>query len=267
MINLLDVWRRQKPITKAFVVGGSAIGCMYLLVRRVVMLPTDLVYTVDPALPYGPIWKGIRPPGLPTTARKASVEGAALGPISNYARSQVDDPIFVATLADLASTESYGARFGLPANNFEARCPQGYQLDADRLCTLCDGHRPNGNLITAWGAFQWNRDALRSLARSSMMVPQISADLGNILPWELTAKQEIEYPIQAYAAIWKYVSRNGGSRVDAARAIRLWHRTPTGANIYVSTGIRSGYPGAWSGVSYNDRVAVDRHLDAAGLLV
>jgi hypothetical protein len=202
--------------------------------------PSTVVYHVEPGQAYGPVWRMRRPPGLPAYARLASMRGAARLYIEQIARAQMLDEVFVTTIRHLADTES-GGRFALPANKFDARS---------------QANRPAGKrLITAWGAFQFNRDAWRSL-------PGVAQ---TVFPWDSTPYDEITRPIQKYAELYFNVLGAGGSDLDAARGVRLWHRTPAGYRQYLGGGQRQGFSTAWQRVSAQHRSAVDEHLRKAGV--
>lgn len=201
---------------------------------------SNVVYDVPPDQPFGPKWKSQRPPGLPMHARLASGRGAALPYIEGIAAPLFLGRIFIATLKHLAQTES-GARFGLPANRFDAR-PQA--------------ERPPGKpLITAWGAFQFNRDAWRSL-------PGIAP---TAFPWDSTPHEELMRPIARYARLFFDVLVAGGVDLDAARAVRLWHRSPKAYRQYLANGRAQGFSSAWQLVDARHRTAVDLHLSNAGI--
>ncbi|MES1241873.1 MAG: D-alanyl-D-alanine carboxypeptidase family protein [Acidobacteriota bacterium] len=200
-----------------------------------------IVYPVVPGQEYGSKWRSTRPPGLPATARRASAAGAAVPWIEQLARAQGLGDAFVRTVRHLAETES-GARFGLPANIFDARPA---------------GERPsNKPLITAWGAFQFNRDAWRSL-------PGVAS---TAFPWDCTPREEIARPIERYARLFRDVVAAGGGPVDAARGIRLWHITPAGFGSYLRTGRGSGFGTAWQQVPADRRQQIDKRLRESGVL-
>lgn len=203
--------------------------------------PSSVVYHVEPGQPYGPIWRTRHPPGLPAYARLTSRQGAALPYIEQIARAQELGEVFVITVRHLAQTES-GGMFARPANKFDAR-PQT-QRPADRP------------LITAWGALQFNRDAWRSL-------PDVAA---TAFPWDSTPYEEIARPIFKYAELFSDVLGAGGTDLDAARGVRLWHRTPAGYRQYLNNGWRLGFSAAWRQVDANHRNVVDDRLRNAGVL-
>jgi D-alanyl-D-alanine carboxypeptidase/Putative peptidoglycan binding domain len=203
--------------------------------------PSEVIYDVEPGQPYGPRWRMHRPPGLPEHARLASKRGAALPYIELIARAQGLGEVFVKTLKHLAETES-GGTFALPANIFDARPKE---------------QRPTGkHLITAWGAFQFNRDAWRSL-------PDVAS---NEFPWDSTPYEEITRPILRYGKLFSDVIESRGSQVDAARGLRLWHRTPAGYARFLRLGRRQGFSSAWSHVDARHKTSVDKRLRSAGIL-
>jgi hypothetical protein len=58
----------------------------------------------------------------------------------------------------------------------------------------------------------------------------------------------------------------GGSEIDAARSIRLWHITPVGYYKFLKEGSRIGFAAAWQQVESIRRNRIDKHLSKAGVL-
>jgi hypothetical protein len=128
------------------------------------------------------------------------------------------------------------------------------------LCTTVDGPRsPGKKIVTAWGIFQWNRDALRSLARNTRYIPALARHLHDKLPWELTQREEVDLPVKAYAHLWRAVKKAGGSDYDAARGVRLWHTSPGRFNRYIASGLN------WGAQDHTVTARIDRHLRKAGI--
>jgi LAS superfamily LD-carboxypeptidase LdcB/uncharacterized protein YcbK (DUF882 family) len=204
--------------------------------------PCGITYHPVPGREFGPRFGGMRPPGLPGSARQSSARDAAVSHIEQAGRSLVPSPIFERTVVHLARTES-GGMFGRPANIFDARPPAG---------------RPPGKgLITAWGAFQFNRDAWRGLPETP----------NGSFPWNSTPCQEILWPLRQYARLLEEVRVAGGSEVDAARGIRLWHSSPVAYRRYLQAGRTSGrFDTAWQAVEEARRRRVDQHLRDAGII-
>jgi len=202
--------------------------------------PGDIAYPVTPGEEYGARWRSRRPPGLPARARQASARGAATPHVEQLARAQGLSESFVRTIVHLAFTEST-ARFGLPANNFDNRPPAA---------------RSGKDLVTAWGAFQFNRDAWRSL-------PDVTPDA---FPWDASALEEIARPVARYAQLYRSVVAARGSARDAARGIRLWHITPTGFRQFLDRARRSGFAAAWQQVPADTRSWIDARLTQAGVV-
>lgn len=203
--------------------------------------PASVNYTVAPAQPYGPKWKAQRPPGLPAAARHSSRADAALPYIEQMAQPLLLGDVFIKTLKGLTQTES-GARFGLPANIFDARPKE---------------QRPAGKpFITAWGAFQFNAGAWRALSGVS----------ATAVPWDATPYEELSRPINRYAQLFSEVLQAGGNNLDAARGVRLWHRTPAGFRQYVRNGRCCDFASAWQQVPAEHRTITDRLLRQAGIL-
>ena len=197
-------------------------------------------YPVVPGKEYGPKWKSRRPPGLPNNARLTSRSNAALLPIDRLARSHGQGEIFVTTVKHLAQTES-GAMFGRPANIFNA---------------LPSAQRQGKPFISAWGVFQFNRAAWRSLRGVASTAS----------PWDSTPHEEIARPLQKYAELFAEVRAAGGTELDAAGSIRLWHITPTGYLRYLKDGRQHQFLAAWERVPVANRRQIDRHLRQVGVL-
>ncbi len=193
--------------------------------------------------------------------RLASKPGAALDPIARVAgQAGLGEP-FVKTMVQLARTEGEGGTFAVAARNFNAAC-RGTKVNRRRLCTLVDAPRGADPLITAWGVFQWNRDAgreLSSLDNLGLKAPRIPSDWQ---PWDWSATKEIAVPIDYYAQLWRLVRKRGGSVRDAARGVRLWHTGPTRFRRYFNRGADAR---AWARVQTKVSGRIDRHLAHAGV--
>jgi peptidoglycan hydrolase-like protein with peptidoglycan-binding domain len=204
-------------------------------------LPTDAGYLVVQGQPYGPKWRTERPPGLPATTRRTSARGAAESAIRRSAGRHSLGDAFTEVVSHLAQTES-GAMYARPADTFDARPP---------------AQRPSGkSLITAWGVFQFNRDAWRSLPG----VPK------SAFPWGASAAEEVDRPVARYAELFDAVSMAGGDDLAAARGVRLWHRSPAAFRQYLKNGRQSGFATAWAAVLSRHRAPVDRRMGQIGLL-
>ena len=193
--------------------------------------------------------------------RPASKPGAALEPIARIARQADLGEPFVKTMVQLARTEGEGGTFAVPARNFNAAC-RGTKINRRRLCTPVDAPRGTDPLITAWGVFQWNRDAgraLSSLDNLGLKAPHVPADWQ---PWDWSATDEIAIPIDYYAQLWRLVRKRGGTVRDAARGVRLWHTGPTRFRRYFNRGADAS---AWARVQPKVSGRIDRHLAHAGV--
>ncbi|MHC4400523.1 MAG: hypothetical protein ACYTG0_12670 [Planctomycetota bacterium] len=190
----------------AIVVGGAAVA------HAVVRSP-GITYPIDTDRPFGKVWGSRRPPGLPLFARHVSVEEAAYPFISERARALRLGENFERALLSLADNESSGT-FARPANTFDARSgSSGY--------------------TSAYGVWQWNDDAWDRMGRADFdyIAPQFRhriAPIGRLRThvWEQTADEELYWPIEFYAMIWRTVVSEGGDEVDAARGIRIYHSGP-----------------------------------------
>lgn len=205
-----------------------------------------VTYTVPRGQEYGRRFGATPPPGLPRTARQASNPGAAYPFVQQIAAHHVPEQGFQRVIRHLAQTES-GGTFALPASN---RYRPFNALPREQ--------RGGAALITAWGVFNFNRDAWRALdgVRATDM------------PWSSTPFEEIQRPIRHYAAMHLDVVRHGGSELDGLRAIRLWHAGSSIGNAYVRGGKQTrDWAAAWRRVPARYRDAVDRHLRNAGVAV
>jgi hypothetical protein len=223
----------------------------------------DLQYAVKPGEEYGGKWKSKIPPGLPPDVRKAGAAMSALPHVRDLARKQGLGEVFIGTVEQMAVTES-GARFALPANSFNAKPP------SER------GGKP---LITAWGTFQFNRDAWtclfaeeeRKLRKSyrtngTLGCSGCGGKGGCVFPWDSTAYEEITRPINHYAELFREVRAGGGSEIDAARGLRLWHISPTAYRGWRDRGKRAGFNVAWQQVSSSLKQRITTFLRHAGVV-
>ena len=195
--------------------------------------------------------------------RRASAPGAALRPIAEMAAKHGHGEVFVKTITHLAKTEGEGGTFAVPARNFNTACTTT-ALHAQRLCTPVDAPRSaQRQIITAWGVFQWNRDAgrdLKTLNGLGLRAPFVPDDW---MPWDWSAAEEIAIPINYYAQIWALVRQRGGTERDAARGMRLWHVGPTYFRRYLD---RGPGPAAWIQVDAKVASKIDHHLKNAGVV-
>ena len=194
--------------------------------------------------------------------RRASVRGAAVRPVAEQAARHGHGQAFVDTVVHLAKTEGEGGTFAVPARIFKAACTST-ALNRRRLCTPVDAPRTSGpGVITAWGVFQWNRDAgrqLHLLDNLGLNAPPIAPDW---MPWDWTAAEEIAVPINYYAQLWALVRGRGGSVLDAARGMRLWHTGPSRFRRYLGRGANRR---AWAAVQNHVSKKIDNHLRNAGV--
>lgn len=204
-------------------------------------------YPEDPAAPFGPVWKQRRPPGLPVTARLCSLADAARPFIREFARS--GGPEFVQLVEHLAETES-GAMLGRPANNFDARP---------------ENARGGASLITAWGCFQWNRDAIQNARHMAAIgIPGFATPAR--FGWEWSADDELRLPIAMYRQIWDWARARRATALDAARAVRLWHQVSGVGRQHLERAARTHWQVSWALVPEERRAIVDRHIRAVGLV-
>jgi hypothetical protein len=217
---------------------------------------SDLPYRVVAGERYGRRWKDRRPPGLPEWVRPASGRGEALPAVQRVATAHGLGGAFVSTCESMAVVES-GGTYALPANTFNADPPE---------------RRPPGvRLITAWGVFQYNRDAWtaripadeRSRRRSWVAdgVGGCRASAGCVFPWDCEPDEEIEAPVAHFAQSFQAVLEAGGSNRDAAAAVRIRHKSPSVAYpAFLERGRLGGFASAWDGLPSSLRASIDRFL-------
>ena len=195
---------------------------------------------------YQPIQAQSRAPGLPSYARVASARGQALPDIEYLARNYNLGEVFVATVKNVAQKES-GATYARPAIRFDARPPR---------------QRPRGKpLITAWGVFQFNRDAWTSVVPCQVRqnrrswIPQgsrgCSTSCGCVFPWDSTAYEEIAVPIWQYGNLFWQVLNAGGNEIDGARSIWLWHIGSSIHRRWFASAQQRGFNAAWQNLNGN----------------
>jgi len=236
--------------------------------------PAPPAYTVTPGQEYGPRWRNRRPPGLPRDAALCGAEGSALPEAARLAREAGLGEQFAGVVLNLAKRESHGGRYGCPADTFDSRCSRNSRNRCAELCTCVqgDGERnPADNLITAWGPFNFNRDAWRSAGVDSFGIAPVAQSsggvpIGDAFPWNASPHEQVAIPVAIYRQAWGRVRGRRGSTRDAARAVRLWHKNPTLYLRYVQDGPRKGWRQAWEDVPDAPRRTIDRHLrSVAGL--
>lgn len=173
---------------------------------------------------YGPVWGLQRPPGLPRIARQA----LQVDPSTVRARAAMQGlgRGFEGAAIHMAAKES-AFMLARPADRFDARCLPSYQGESDYelaargVCTLVDGTRAGGPLVTAWGLFQWNRDAWRDSGGPGLW------------PWDATPEEEMQHPLHVYAQVWRQAAARAR---DPVRAVFLWQASPVAWKKYRDTG-------------------------------
>jgi hypothetical protein len=200
---------------------------------------SQIQYRVNPRESYGSRWKTRRPPGLPVNARQTGERSSALPYVESIAQQHDLGSTFVRAVIHMCERES-GGRFALPANIYN---------------TLPKPQRGGDAYISAWGAFQFNRDAWRAL-------PGVSQ---TAYPWECTAYEELSRPIARYAELFRSLKTAGASDHDCARALRLWHMAPSVYNTYVRNAQRVGFAQAWLSAPEQYRSKAEQFAAEAGL--
>lgn len=227
---------------------------------------TATVYPLHPDGAFGPVWKTRRPYALPKSARPCSAEGAARDAVRRLAIAEDVSAAFVDFMEELGDGES-GLCFGRPANNFDARLMAGYskaEARRERLVPNVNTRRPKAkDLITAWGCFQFNRDAWRDVIRAL----GVTAITARAFPWECTPEQEVAIPIRWYARLWRDAKARGVTNAQAGAICRIWHWSPV-AYAAVIAGLRAGQAFASTWLAHVDaerRDIITKHIRSAGL--
>lgn len=199
---------------------------------------------------YGPRWKNRRPPGYPAAARGAGPVGGARALMASEAQRVSNGPAWLRMMDAIGRNESNWTS-GLPANNADFRCIAGPAGDAAyraQRCTIADGRRPGGSLITAGGPLQFN-------------IPAWQAITGQSRPWwEFSALDNIRRPVEFMGGRYRAVRAAGCSDAYAARGSWLWHRTPVAFNNFIRSASRAGCAAAWAQVPAAHRSKIDRVL-------
>lgn len=215
----------MEPLTA---IGGILLGAVAWLYRGDVVraVKHDIDYPIAPNQP--------RAPGLPSSARKMSIAGAAREHVRAAGARSVS-PAFGDALVRLAQNES-GCTFARPANTFNNT----------------EEARAASRAITAWGVFQYNAPAWR---RASLRP--------GAMPWQCTAREEIEIPIAAeYAPIWKRAKALGAPDAYAERAIRLHHMLPSFVGPLFKRSRTMGWRAAWLATPVYHNPRTGRTTDA-----
>ena len=248
--------------------GAAALAAASIAKKRKASAaPSSAPYAITPGQTYGPRWKDRKPPGLPPTAARCGAEGSALSESERIARATGLGEGFVGTVLNLARRESHGGRYACPADTFDARCSRNSRNRCGEACTCVSGNgerQPDDALITAWGPYNFNRDAWRSAGVHSFGLAPVAESSGGVpiaqaFPWNATPNEQVTIPIAIYSQVWAKARARGASTLDAARAVRLWHKNPTLYRTYVNAGPR-GWRQAWQRVPAGPRNTIDRHL-------
>lgn len=218
--------------------------------------PSAAPYPVVSGRTYGRKWGDRRPPGLPAWVRGASAPNAARADVARTAAAYGLGPTFVKLCEQMAITES-GATYGLPANTFNADPP--------------DQRPPGVRLITAWGVFQYNRDAWTARFPAEQRRHRRSwvergsggctSRDGCVYPWDADPTEEIAVPIAHFAETFREVRAAGGNDRDAAAGVRIRHMSPAVAYPeFLSRGRTDRFDAAWSTLSPSIRESVEGFL-------
>jgi hypothetical protein len=255
----------MKPQVKWWVASATLAGLMFLTTRALAV--EAIRYAPSARYPWGPRSDGQprpRPAGLPENTRRASVEGVALPYVERFAQACIrrwnakgialPAVPFVQTLLTLAQNESRGT-FGLPGLPFNLRprrageSAEGGEADgsADGLPSVGEGSDGSGDsdrpISTAWGVFQWRQDDWNGISTPTYFKP-LTGHAPSLHPWTATPHDEIYYPIERYGQIYKLVLSEGGTPLEAAYTILLYHQSPTAYDKMRTLAKRTGYADA-----------------------
>jgi len=218
-------------------------------------------YETKPGARYGSTFKDRRPPGLPFEARPTSTREAGLKILAHHLDANGVTGALRSALEEMAKKES-GAQLGRPTGTFDARIKvRGQDGPPHYYGTAVDGLRPSGGIVTAWGIFQFNRDAWRAL-------PGVS---NSAFPWDASIEEEIGRPLAVYVSLWNDARTAGADEVSAARYVHLWQHGSSYSNRFKSGaaklgGDASAWAQAWLDVPADHRNVIDKHLRNAGVL-
>ena len=210
-----------------------------------------ITYETHPAGCYGSTFGDSLPEGFPEGIPCTSVRHAANPYIRTIARRYRLPPEFEATVIGLADNES-GAEFYRPANSFDPRPI---------------AERPAGkSRITAYGVYNWNKGAWAGLAeRKSYLAeganaPSMPEEFEDQWPWQATPYQQIAWPIDRYAKIFATILADGGTPLDAAMGIRVWHSGSGRFRTYRRLIKQGGHmPEMWPGMRSSSPDWYDEH--------
>jgi hypothetical protein len=143
---------------------------------------------------------------------------------------------------------------------------------ADSFNTLPRGKRGGRPFITAYGMFQWNRDAWRAelvkyyeaagQASQTNVRTMLSVDKNPYLspvPYDQWGViHQITMPVAKYAKLYHSMERSFGAFWSVV-GVNLWQHTPAAFNAWRASANRRGPSAAWEAVSYQKKDTVYRH--------
>ena len=235
--------------------GAALIGLGLLLLRRsspasASAATTGLRCQLDPDDTWGRRWGEERPPDLPANARRPCVEWSGVPLVESVAAQQRLGQTFIDVVTHLAETESH-ATPGLPA-------------------------RPPYRASAGWGIFQFNEGAWHGMGQGHYGCPSPGpSEVRNQNAWDANLGDELRIPIRMYACLYRTVRTQGGSELDAARGVRLWHSGLSYFRTYLRRASEVGsFGGAWADLYdfpptrrfYDSLVKADGRMAQLGLL-
>lgn len=171
---------------------------------------------------YGTFWENRRPYGLPQTPRNiGSSRSMGAIPLIRWA-TQNDDKYFREYALVLAEKES-GATLARAANIFDLR-------PSEQRPTLDSGDKKP--YVSAWGCYQFNRDAWRGLRNKPSYLPEYKLGIGSKIkdtdfPWDCSQEEEITQPLNRYRQIYYGCVNRGFGPLEA-----LWITASAHAGNY-----------------------------------
>jgi len=223
---------------------------------------------------FGPRFKDRRPPGLYRISETQLVldaqnRGEPAFVVPPCLTREVSEQILDAELARLSLGDTFVSMIRVMAAK-----ESGALLNrpADIFNTLPRGKRGGKRFITAYGMFQWNRDAWRAelmkyykaagQSTQSNVKTMMSVDKNPYLSpipydqWGVT--HQITLPVAKYAELYHSMERSFGAFWSVV-GVNLWQHTPAAFNTWKANAQRRSPSVAWEGVTYQRKDAVFKH--------
>ena len=182
------------------------------LARQPSSMGYPTAYTPEPGKRYGRHWRDTRPPGLPGHIRGAASQSDGKRILREWLSSLgILRTWLGVALWSLARNESHWG-IGKPAGSYNTRPAS---------------QRGGDHYTSAWGIYQYNRDAWRGLAeRKSYLGDQAvaPASVASQMPHDATVAEELWYPIRRYWLLWNHLYSTGRTDpLGLALSVRVLH--------------------------------------------